>query len=123
MDESWAAEKLTDLQTKADALRRRFFGRKPRKIGDILSNLIISKRYGALETQAQLVEAWNQAAGSLAAHSTPISVSRGKLEVTVASNIIMQELGFTKRQIITKLRAALPEAKITDLKLRVGSVN
>ncbi len=110
MDESWAAEKLTDLQTKADALRRRFFGRKPRKIGDILSNLIISK-------------AWNQAAGSLAAHSTPISVSRGKLEVTVASNIIMQELGFTKRQIITKLRAALPEAKITDLKLRVGSVN
>ncbi len=26
MDEAWAAEKLTDLQTKADAQRRRFFG-------------------------------------------------------------------------------------------------
>ena len=47
---------------------------------------------------------------------------RGTLEVTASNSTIIQELTFQKQQILTQLQAALPDARIRDIRFRVGSI-
>ena len=118
------AQKLTDLSERSGRQRRRFFARRPKKLSDVLAQLVTKKGYGATETDEQLRETWNTAAGAaLARFSQATRVNRGRLEVTVANSMMMQELSFEKTRILAAVRAALPEARIEDLKLRVGKID
>ncbi len=97
--------------------------RGPRKAADIVAQLMARRGYGRLQTAAVTAEAWNQAAGEkYIAHTRPGEMKRGKLEVFVRSSALLQELTFQKKKILKKLTAALPDAKISDLKFRVGNV-
>ena len=40
-----------------------------------------------------------------------------------ANSMIIQELTFQKQQILTQLQTALPDAKIRDIRFRVGSIS
>jgi len=97
--------------------------RAPRRAADIVAQLMARRGYGRLQSSAVTAEAWTAAAGEkFAAHTRVGELKRGKLEVMVRNSAVLQELSFSKKKILKRLLAALPESKITDLKFRVGSV-
>jgi predicted nucleic acid-binding Zn ribbon protein len=119
-----AQETAADFLARRDREQRRNYARKPKKIADVLAQLITARGYGRIQSNAELADAWQQAAGTTIARFTrPGRVRRGMLEVTASNSTIIQELTFQKHQILTKLQTAIPDASIRDLRFRVGSID
>jgi hypothetical protein len=114
----------TDFTARRDREERRFYGRRPKKIGDVVAQLITQRGYGRVGTDEQLAAAWQRAAGeTLAKFSRAGKLRRGQLEVWVANSTMMQEFGFEKGRILAAIQRELPEAKIRDLRFKVGSIS
>lgn len=113
----------TDFRARRDREQRRHYARKPKKIADVLAQLITARGYGRIQSDADFTAAWQRAAGdSIARYTRPGRVRRGTLEVTAGNSTIIQELTFQKQQILTRLQTALPDAKIRDIRFRVGAI-
>ncbi len=96
---------------------------RPKKMGDVVSQLLARRGYGQQETSAALAEAWKIAAGEgIAAQTRVGTVRRGTLEVVVANSAISQELTFRKAQLVGELALRLPDHKITNVRFRTGIV-
>ena len=118
-----STDKLGDHAERAEKHRRWSYARRPKQLGSVLAQVIAKRGYAAAQTNESLLDVWRVAAGSdLAPYTRPVGISRGKLEVLVASSPMMQEIQFQQQQLLDKLRQALPEAQLTGLKLRVGSI-
>jgi predicted nucleic acid-binding Zn ribbon protein len=118
-----AHQAAADFQARRDREQRRLYARKPKKIADVLAQLITARGYGRIQANADFTAAWQQAAGAtIAKYTRPGRLRRGTLEVTAGNSAIIQELTFQKQQILTQLQTALPDAKIRDIKFRVGSL-
>ena len=114
----------TDFAAQRQREERRFYGRKPKKIGDVVAQLITQRGYGRLGTDEQLSTAWQKSAGEpLAKFSRAGKIRRGTLEVWVANSTMMQEFGFEKARILAALQTELPDAKIRDLRFKLGQIN
>jgi predicted nucleic acid-binding Zn ribbon protein len=119
-----AQETAADFLARRDREQRRFHARKPKKIGNVLAQLITARGYGRIQATAGFSAAWQQAAGeSIAKFTCPGRLRRGILEVMAANSMIIQELTFQKQQILKQLQTALPDAKIRDIRFRVGSIS
>lgn len=95
----------------------------PKSIADILAQLMARRGYAREQSAAQYSEAWTRAVGEpMSKFTRPGGLKRGALEVTVANNALIQELGFRKQDILAKLGQLLPDQNIRDLRFRVGSV-
>lgn len=93
-------------------------------IASIMRKLMAQRGYAAIQATSELHEKWSEVVGDVLAKLTcPGNVSRGALQVVVSDSGAMQELSFRKKQILAALRSKLPEAKIEDLRFRVGKVN
>ena len=67
--------------------------------------------------------AWRQAVGEKFAATTRAgTLRRGTLEITVANNLLAQELGFRKDDLINQLRRLAPDETITNLRFRTGRI-
>lgn len=96
---------------------------RPQPIGEILAELITARGYGQVMSANSFADAWATAAGEFfAQHTRPGNLRRGTLEVMVTNSTLVQELGFQKQDLLTKLRELLPEEKIKDLRFRVGRI-
>jgi predicted nucleic acid-binding Zn ribbon protein len=94
---------------------------QPRRIGDIMSELLARRGYAREQSGDKCAQAWREAAGELLASCTRATqVRRGVLEVWVDSSTMVQEIGFQKAAIIKRLAETIPEENIRDLKLRLG---
>jgi hypothetical protein len=92
-------------------------------MADVLSELLARKGYARVQASVGYDEAWRTAVGEkLAAQSRVGSLKRGMLEAVVANNVVLQEMTFQKRDILRRLTAALPDERISDLRLRVGTI-
>ena len=112
-----------DFAARREREQRRHYARRPKKIADVVAQLIANRGYGRHESDDELATAWNAAAGkTLAAVSRAGKVRRGTLEVWVANSIAMQEFSFEKERILAELARTLPDANIRGLKLRVGQI-
>jgi len=119
-----AQEDIADFNARREREQRRYHGRRPKNIRDVVAQLITLRGYGRFQAEANLTAAWQAAAGeTLARFSRAGYVRRGKLEVTVGNSTTMQELSFQKRQILAELTRQLPDAKIRDLRFRIGSLS
>jgi predicted nucleic acid-binding Zn ribbon protein len=108
-----AHQAAADFITRRDREQRRHYARKPKKIADVLAQLITARGYGRIQATADFTAAWQQAAGAtIAKYTRPGRLRRGTLEVT-----------FQKQHILTQLQTALPDAKIRDIRFRVGSIS
>jgi predicted nucleic acid-binding Zn ribbon protein len=97
---------------------------QPRRIGDIMSELLARRGYAREQSADRYSNAWRQAAGEpLASCSRATQVRRGVLEVWVSDSTMVQEIGFQKAALLGRLAESLPEEKIRDLKLRLGSLS
>ena len=96
----------------------------PRKIADVLAQLMARRGFARTCAAANCEAAWREAAGELAARfSRAGEIRRGKLEVTVANSTLVQELNFQKKTILRTLSRLLPEDQIRDLRFRVGPID
>lgn len=117
-------QKLGDLARRAERQQKRFYAQQPRSIGNVLSSVVLSKRYACVETSEQLERVWAEVAGpATAARSRAIGVKRGQFEIVVAHSALAQQLSFQKLKLLAGLRAAMPETKIDGLKFKVGSID
>jgi predicted nucleic acid-binding Zn ribbon protein len=108
----------------SDISSRQRYRRGPKKMSDVLSRLMARRGYAQAISAAGCAEAWQQAVGGeLARDSRAGNVRRGVLQIVVRNSVIVQELSFQKRQLIRKLADLVPDQKIRDLKIRVGSVD
>ena len=79
--------------------------------------------YGRIQADTNFAAAWKSVVGEgLAKFTHTGRLRRGVLEVTVANSMTIQELTFQKQQILKQLQTTLPDAKIRDLRFRVGSI-
>jgi predicted nucleic acid-binding Zn ribbon protein len=114
---------ITDFTNRRDREQRRYYAGRPKKIADVLAQLITVRGYGRIQAGADLSAAWQAAAGEALGRFTRVGqLRRGQLEVTVANSTIMQELTFQKQQILATLQRDLAEAKIRGLRFRVGNI-
>src|SRR5881394_2844484 len=112
-----ARDATADFLARRDREQRRHFARKPKKIADVLAQLITARGYGRIQSDANFTTAWQQAAGeTIAKYTRPGRVRRGTLEVTVSNSTIVQEITFQKQQILTQLQTQLPDSHIRDIR-------
>ena len=94
----------------------------PKKIGDIVANLLARRGFAQIEVTEQYQQTWQEIVGNvLAPLSRPGNLKRGVLEITVANSTAMQELTFRKRQLMSEWSKRLPDHPIKDLRFRVGT--
>ena len=111
-----------DFVARREREQRRHYARRPKKIADVLAQLITARGYGRIQADADFTAAWQEAAGPALARFTRAGrIRRGQLEISVANSTIVQELTFQKERILATLQAALPEARIRDLRFRLGA--
>jgi predicted nucleic acid-binding Zn ribbon protein len=118
-----ARDDIADFATRRDKEQRRYYARRPKKVGDVMAQLITLRGYGRFQADADLSAAWQAAAGeALARFSRAGQIRRGRLEVIVTNSTMMQELTFQKQYILAELQRQLPDAKIRDIRFRIGNI-
>lgn len=96
---------------------------RPKPIANILSDLLAKRGYARMQSAMNHADAWRQAAGDRWARTTRAGqIKRGVLEVFCTSSILVQEMTFQKSGLLKKLAELLPDEKIKDIKIRVGSI-
>ncbi len=116
-DEEIEAWNLSQIKQRSSNLHAK-------TIGSVMRKLMTQRGYAAIQATNELQERWKEIVGEVLAGMTcPGNVSRGTLQVIVSDSGAMQELSFRKKQILAALKAKLPEAKVEDLRFRVGKVN
>lgn len=116
-----------DWQTLQEKRRKQrgwwYRQREPKRIADVVAQLVQRKGYAQVQAARQWDQAWQQAVGERFAKVTsPGLLKRGVLEVIVANSLLMQELGFDKERLLQAMQTALPEAGLKQLRFRVGKV-
>jgi len=96
--------------------------RDPRKLSDVLPQLMARRGYNRLLTEENYTELWEEIAGHLSKHSRPGQIRRGVLEIVASNSAVVQELTFQKRQLTKAISERMPDQKIRDLRFVVGSV-
>jgi predicted nucleic acid-binding Zn ribbon protein len=119
-----AADAASEFAARREREQRRHFARRPKKIGDVLAQLITARGYGRLQADGELLAAWRTTVGEPFARFTrPGHIRRGLLEITVANSAIVQELTFEKQRILAALQLEFPHARIHDLRFRIGAID
>jgi len=114
---------LADFAKRGQTQRRNFHGHQPKRMSDIVAQLVQKKGYAQVRAAQTHHEAWKTAAGPRFAPVTePGKITRGTLEVTAANSLVMQELTFEKDRLLAAIQQALPDAKIKQLRFKVGTV-
>jgi predicted nucleic acid-binding Zn ribbon protein len=103
---------------------RQYYRAGPKKIADVMSDLLARRGYARQQSASQLAEVWAAAVGeSFAADTRAGNVRRGVLEIIVRHSALVQELTFRKKQLLQTLATHVPERKIRDLRFRVGPID
>lgn len=117
-------DSLSDLSRRSAAYSRWFRARRPKKISNVVAQVMQRRGYAQIENARQLQQAWQSVAGEGVARSTRVGrVRRRTLEVLVVSSLMMQELTFQKQKLLTAMQRELPDAQIEKLRFRVGKID
>lgn len=116
-------EQFEDLDLRRDREQRRFHARRPKRIDNVIAQVVQQRGYAQVRVASDREHAWAEAVGELAAATSVGSLRRDTLEIHVENSLLMQELTFRKEELIAKLQTALPDAGIKQLRFRVSQVN
>jgi predicted nucleic acid-binding Zn ribbon protein len=127
LSEQSAALQLAELDRRRAALSRSAFARRPKRLGNVIAQLVQRKGYAQIRTASAREAAWQAALAQHEARqwtdSTRVAgLKRGVFEVQVANSLLMQELTFRKEPLLESLRDALPEDNIKQLRFTLGSL-
>ena len=94
----------------------------PLSIGRVMNRLMARAGYDREQGSAAVDAAWAEAAPvMIRGSSRPGSIRRGVLDVFVSHSAHVQELGFHKQAIISRLQQLLPDSGITSIRCRLQS--
>jgi len=102
--------------------------REPTPIANVLSELMARRGFAQIQNAQAVENAWKAAvatleAGALLAEHTRVGrLRRGCLEIVAGHSTLLQELDFHKAALLAKLREALPDEGIENLRFRLGAV-
>jgi len=97
--------------------------RHPRKMADVLSELLVRTGCARVQATESLKQVWHSVVKEpLAAYTRLGHVRRGVLEVYVAHSPLLQELSFRKKELLAGLMDRLPDEGIKDLRFRLAAV-
>ena len=116
-------EQFADFERRRSAEQRRYYARRPKRIDNVIAQVVQRKGYAQVRATGERDQAWQQAVGEIATATRVGALRRGVLEIEVANSLQIQELTFRKEELIRKLQTALPDAGIKQLKFRVGQVS
>lgn len=113
-----------DFSNASDLVgKRQRFRRRPKRTGDIIGQMMARQGYSQTKSNEELNEAWEIAVGPTLMKSTKAGrISRGVLEVHVASSAAMNQLSFKKKQLLSAIQQQLPQNKIKDIRFKLGNV-
>lgn len=111
-----------DLTRRAQSHKRWFYGRQPKKVADVIAQLVQRRGYAQVRTLGEWNEAWQAAAGAFIGVTEVGQLRRGVLEINAANSLVMQELGFEKERILKELQTARPDSGLKQLRFRVGKI-
>lgn len=95
----------------------------PKAIGNVVSGLMARFGYDREQSASQLEAAWNDVVPeTLRSGSRAGLVRRGVLEVVVTHSALAHEMGFHKRELVTRLQQLVPSEGINDIRCRVGTL-
>ena len=98
--------------------------RGPRKLSDVIADVISRRGYARTMTDSVYMSAWQLATDDiLSAASRPGDVRKGVLNITVKNSSVMQELTFQKKKILKVLNQQITDQAIVDLRFRVGNID
>lgn len=104
--------------------QRQRFSRRPKRMGNILAQLMARKGYAQDQSHSELESIWIEIAGPEWQQNTKVGVIRqGVLEIVVSNSSANQQLNFKKRKLLAELQARLPKNNIKDLRFRTGNVS
>ncbi|MEX2308167.1 MAG: DUF721 domain-containing protein [Pirellulales bacterium] len=90
----------------------------------MLAQLITARGYGRIQADADFADAWQSIVGpSLGKYTQTGRLRRGQLEITVSNSTVIQELTFQKQRLLADLQAQVPDARIRDLRFRIGAID
>lgn len=113
-----------DFSNASDLVnKRQRFRRRPKRTGDIIGQMMARQGYSQTKSNDELNDAWEIAVGPKLIKSTKAGrISRGVLEVHVASSAAMNRLSFQKKQLLSAMQQQLPQNKIKDIRFKLGNV-
>lgn len=113
-------ESEEDILLRQLQARSRSMGPRAKPIGAIMKSLLVKRGITDEQTSSMTQEEWRKAVGpTLASETWPGNLQRGYLYVYASSNLVLQELHFSKTSILKSLQAALPDFKIRNLRFKV----
>jgi len=116
-------KEFEELDRRRASHRKWFYSRWPKRIENVIAQLVQRRGYAQVRVAGERDEAWKNTVGEqLAAETQVSSVRRGAFEVLVANSLLMQELTFRKEAILIQLQEALPEAGIKQVKFRLAQL-
>ena len=130
-DEAWANEQLADLDKRREVQRGRHYARQPKRLGNVVAQLVQRRGYAAIRAAGARDDAWLAVVSEVMegnsdawASSTRVAgLRRGTLEIQVANSLLMQELTFQKQMLIQRIQEKLPDEKIKQIKFTIGRVS
>jgi predicted nucleic acid-binding Zn ribbon protein len=124
---------MNELSRKSESYSRWFRARQPKKIGNVVAQLMQRRGIAQIENSRQLEDAWysvigysvigNSVIGDFTKTTRVGAIRRGTLEVWVVSSLMMQELTFQKQRLLQDMQQAYPAGKIKKIRFRVGNIN
>ena len=113
-----------DFSNASDLVnKRQIWRRRPKRTGDIIGQMMARQGYAQNKSNDELNEAWEIAVGPMFQKSTKAGrISRGVLEVHVASSAAMNQLSFQKKKLLSAMQQQLPQNKIKDIRFKLGNV-
>ena len=118
------AGRYTNYRSENKDGRRSKGPRGPRKLGELIADVIIRRGYARQMTASAYLSAWQSATDKeIASASRPGKVRRGVLEVTVKNSSVLHQLTFQKKKILKVLNNEIEDQQIDDLRFRIGSID
>jgi predicted nucleic acid-binding Zn ribbon protein len=96
--------------------------RDPRKISEVLTDLMARRGYGQVQASDDCQQAWTKVVGQMAKFTHAGDIKRGILHVVASNSVVIQELTFRKTELIAAMARELPHHQIKDLRFRQGVI-
>lgn len=113
------AEAWHDLEDHVQRYGRS--GVQPKPLRSVLNRLLAKRGYNQTLGDASLQEVWQQTVPEAWRAGTRIKkYNRGVLEIVVDNPITLQQMEFSKHQLVKQLQQTAPEKRIKQIRLSLG---
>lgn len=113
------AEAWTDVKEHLQRYGRA--GNQPKTLKSVLNKLMVKRGYNQQQVSASLVDLWASVEPSQARGQSQVKgYKRGTLEIRVNNSALLQQLEFSKQQLLKAIKQKSPELKIKNLRFSLS---